>query len=508
LCVHPSLRYSPALANFRHLTFRTNPHRPSRTLRSTDRNTAGATADSPIPFLQEFPIDTPVTIQAPIPIVDFATLQSLSPVAPTFIPQSVTASSSALDVAAMFRQLRVHTPAPLTPDGQHAAEQAAEMFAVSYTPAERRGGQTSAGLESGAATGPEATLGALSATTTLSRAPSYDSATNDDLRCCARCGEQCQYCHGHTPIIPNPSLDLPPAQPRVPVSGSVPAHCVARVNLNHVQATALATNLIRALENNQDSSKILPAYGNTIAGILAEGLGLDQVVVTEGLGLRGGRGQHGGQNQGGRPGQVPDDRRPANPPQAPASRNRRHSAARPVLPTPPGFKHNQGPSYIPFRIQENGRKTPARYIRAHLDAPNPFVEGRLSLDGPTYHSEIHTATVHDVDIPPPPITAKLLWLLQLDYMGHDHMDEALGNLGDRSLIAEVHRYHKLEHKRRSYQESITRLEDQLFTMDVERRMCVSRLEGARALVRIQGEMQRNVQAFRLSPWSVERGHLP
>jgi hypothetical protein len=32
------LCYSPALANFRHLTFRTNPHRPSRTLRSTDRN--------------------------------------------------------------------------------------------------------------------------------------------------------------------------------------------------------------------------------------------------------------------------------------------------------------------------------------------------------------------------------------------------------------------------------------------------------------------------------------
>jgi hypothetical protein len=32
------LRYSPALANFRHLTFRTNPHRPSRTLRSTNRN--------------------------------------------------------------------------------------------------------------------------------------------------------------------------------------------------------------------------------------------------------------------------------------------------------------------------------------------------------------------------------------------------------------------------------------------------------------------------------------
>jgi hypothetical protein len=151
---------------------------------------------------------------------------------------------------------------------------------------------------------------------------------------------------------------------------------------------------------------------------------------------------------------------------------------------------------------------PAQYIQAHLDTPNPFVEGRLLLDGPTYHSEIHAASVHDIDIPPPPITAELLQLLQLDYMGHDRVDEALGELGDRSLIAEVNRYRRLERKHRLYQELITQLEDQLFTTDVERRMCVSRLEGARALVRIQGEMQRSTQAFRLSPWSVERGRLP
>jgi hypothetical protein len=384
------------------------------------------------------------------------------------------------------------------------------MFAVSYTPAERRGGQTSAGLEPVTASRSEATLGALSATPNISWAPSYDSATNDDLRRYAQCGEQRQYCHGHTPIIPNPSLDLAPAQPRVPVSGPVPAHCVARVNLNRAQATALAANLISALENNQDSGEVLPAYdyGDEIARILAEGLGLDQVVIAEGLGVRGGGGQRGGQGQGGRPMQVPDARRPANPPQAQASRNRRRPAARPVLPTLPGFEHNRGPAYIPFRIQENGRETPVWYSRAHLDAPNPFVEGRLSLDGPTYHSEIHATSVHDIDIPPPPITAELLWLLQLDYMGHDHVDEALGKLGDRSLIAEVNRYRRLECKRRSYQESITRLEDQLFTTDVELRMCVNRLEGARALVRIQGEMQRSTQVFRLSPWSVEHGRLP
>jgi hypothetical protein len=115
---------------------------------------AGAIADSPIPFSQEHPIHSPV------PIVDFATMQPLDPSAPPFVSRPVTAQSSASDVATMFRQLRVHTPAPLTPDGQHAAQQAAEMFAISFTPAERRGDQASAGLESGAADRSQEAVGA------------------------------------------------------------------------------------------------------------------------------------------------------------------------------------------------------------------------------------------------------------------------------------------------------------------------------------------------------------
>jgi hypothetical protein len=103
--------------------------------------------------------------------------------------------------------------------------------------------------------------------------------------------------------------------------------------------------------------------------------------------------------------------------------------------------------------------------------------------------------IHDVDIPPPPITANILWLVHTDYMGHDHVDEVLSELGDRLLIAEVNCYHRLECKRRGFQESITQLEDQLFMCDIEQCMCVSWLEGARAMVRIQGEMQRNQQAF-------------
>jgi hypothetical protein len=382
------------------------------------------------------------------------------------------------------------------------------MFAVLFTPAERRGDQTSVGVEPGTTGGPVTSVGAATATTHRSRADPYDSAADDDLRRCARCGEQREYCHGHTPVVPNPSLDLPPNPPQITLSGSVPPNGVARFNLSRAQATVLATRLVDSLEqDHQNTAEVPPAYdyGEEFAQIVAEGLGIALDVAAEGLGVRNRRGRHGGQGRGNRPQQVPDARRPANP----QSPQECQSARRPASPTPAGFEHNRGPAFIPFRIRnKHGSETPARYIRAHLDAPNPFVEGRLSLNGPTYHSEIHAAAIHDIDIPPPPITADILWLLDTDYMGHKRVDEALGDIGDRSLQAEVNRYRRLARKRKSFEELIQRLEDQMFTSDVERHMCVSQLEVARAMVHIQHEMQDNRQVFRLSPWSLECGCLP
>jgi hypothetical protein len=467
---------------------------------------AGAIADSPIPLSQEYPVNTPVNV--PIPIVDFTTMQPLNAVAPVYSPRPVTASSSSSDVATMFRQLRVFTPAPLTPDGQRVADQANDTFVVSFTPAERRGNQASSGLELGAANGSETAVGATTTTPHRSRSRSNDSPTASDLRRCARCGEQNQYCHGHTPFVPNPSLDLPPNPPRITMSGAIPPNGVARFNLSREEATALAASLTSSLrEDDQDAAPVPPArdFREEFARVVAESLGISTATAAEGLGLRSRRGRRGGQGRGNRSNPVPDNERPRHTQPTPP----RQDARRPASPTPPGFEHNRGPAYIPFRIRtDTGGETPARYIRAHLDAPNPYVEGRLSLNGPTYHSEIQAAPIVDVDIPPPPISAEILRLLDTDYMKHDEVDEAIGEIGDRSLRAEVNRYRRLERKRRSFQESIRRLEDQMFTTDVERRMCVSRLEAARAMVRIQAEMQSNRQAFRLSPWSLERGRLP
>jgi hypothetical protein len=328
-------------------------------------------------------------------------------------------------------------------------------------------------MESGATGGPATSVGTTTTTTRRSRSDSYDSSANLDLRQCARCGKQREYCHGHTPVIPNPSLDLPPNPPRITLSGSVPPNGVARFNLSCAQATALAARLVAGLEqNHQDAAEVPPApdYREEFARVAAEGLGITPDVAAEGLGIRNQRGQRGGQGRGNQPQQVPDAQRPANP----QPTQEHQSARRPTSLTPAGFEHNQGPAFIPFRIRnEHGGETLVRYIRAHLDTPNPFVEGCLSLNGPTYHSEIHAAAIHDLDVPPPPITADILRLLDTDCMGHERVDEALGDIGDRLLQAEVNQYRRLARKRKSFEESIWRLEDQMFTTDVERRMCVS-----------------------------------
>jgi hypothetical protein len=378
-----------AATHIRGTSFAKSPHSPLHTrsqhlyqhalsYMSSDGNNdlayeypAGAVADSPIPISHELSVDTPVHVLVPISIVDFTTLQPLSIGTPTFVPRPVTASSSSSDVAAMFQQLRVHTPAPLTPDGQRAANQANETFAISFTPAERQGDQAGSGLEPGTATGSETAVGATPTTPRQPRADSNGSATTYDLQQCARCGEQNQYCHGHTPIIPSASLDLPP---RIPLQASVQSDGVARINLNRAQATALASRLVNALEDHQDAAPIPAPYnhGEEIARIVAEGLRVEHTVVAEGLGVRtrGGRGQ--GRGRGNRPQSVPDARRPANAQQAQSPRTPRRASS----PVPAGFEHNRGLAYIPFRIRnEHGGETPACYIRAHIDAPNPFVEG-------------------------------------------------------------------------------------------------------------------------------------
>jgi hypothetical protein len=205
-------------------------------------------------------------------------------------------------------------------------------------------------MESGAAGGPTTSMGAQTTTTPRSRAHSYDSAADDDLQRCTRCGEQREYCHGHTPIISNPSLDLPPNPPRITVSGSVPTNSVARFNLSRAEATVLAARLTSSLgEDHQDAAPVPPVrdYQEEFAQIVTKSLGISATTAAEGLGLRSQRGQRGGQGRGNQSQPISNNERPRHtqPTQS------RQDARRPALPTPPGFEHNRGPAFIPFRIR-------------------------------------------------------------------------------------------------------------------------------------------------------------
>jgi hypothetical protein len=105
------------------------------------------------------------------------------------------------------------------------------------------------------------------------------------------------------------------------VPGSVLANGVVQFNLSRVQATALASQLVDALnQNGQDSAEVLPPYDYRyeFSHIIAEGLSIEQAITAKGLGVHGGRCQRQNQGRGGQPQQLPDAQRPANLPQVQA----------------------------------------------------------------------------------------------------------------------------------------------------------------------------------------------
>jgi hypothetical protein len=82
----------------------------------------------------------------------------------------------------MFRELRVRTPAPLTPDRLRAAEEASETFAVSLTPARWGGDEAGSNVAQSTVTGSQATVGAAMASPNRSQSRTDVSPSPSDLR--------------------------------------------------------------------------------------------------------------------------------------------------------------------------------------------------------------------------------------------------------------------------------------------------------------------------------------
>jgi hypothetical protein len=175
----------------------------------------------------------------------------------------------------------------------------------------------------------------------------------------------------------------------------------------------------------------------------------------------------------------------------------------PLSPTPPGFDCNQGHHYVPFCIPTtNGRGvTNAKYIRVHMGV-NPMVDGCMYRGGIVHSGEVHAAAEHDRG-DTPDYTHKQLRHFCSEYSRHHEVDDTLECIGDKSLIAEVSRFHGTMDTMDHLHKEIQECEEALYCSRNDNCKCVHCLERAHTLIRVFEEKEIANGLWVITPWVVE-----
>jgi hypothetical protein len=135
---------------------------------------------------------------------------------------------------------------------------------------------------------------------------------------------------------------------------------------------------------------------------------------------------------------------------------------------------------------------------------NPVVWGCMYKGGVVYQGDVHTAPDHDHG-PAPDYANKQLLRLRSDYHLHHEVDEALVQIGNQSLVAEVVRYRSMMDGVQRIQREIREKEDELYCLANMNRKSVRRLAEAHALARIAEEEMISNGLMVITPWVMERG---
>jgi hypothetical protein len=177
-----------------------------------------------------------------------------------------------------------------------------------------------------------------------------------------------------------------------------------------------------------------------------------------------------------------------------------------LSPTPDGFVRNRGQNYVPLRIPTtNGRGVSvAKWIKVRMGV-NPVAWGCMYKGGVVYQGDVHAAPDHDHG-PTPDYTNKQLLRLRSDYCLRHEVDEALVQIGDQSLAAEVAWYRTTMDGIQWLQKEIREKEDELYCLDNTNRKSVGRLAVAHALVHIAEEEMISNGLMVITPWVMEHGH--
>jgi 2-keto-4-pentenoate hydratase len=113
---------------------------------------------------------------------------------------------------------------------------------------------------------------------------------------------------------------------------------------------------------------------------------------------------------------------------------------RSLSPTPDSFVRNHRQNYIPLRIPvTSGRGVAtAKWVKVRMGV-NPVAWGCMYKGGVVYQGDVHASPIRDRGATPDYTNEQLL-CLHSDYRLRHEVDEALEQLGDKSLSVEVARY--------------------------------------------------------------------
>ena len=74
-----------------------------------------------------------------------------------------------------------------------------------------------------------------------------------------------------------------------------------------------------------------------------------------------------------------------------------------------------------------------------MTTDNPYVLACATLTGPIYGGQLHATPVNNVDTPTEPLTDVAMCMFAAEFPGRQFVDQAVANIGDRTLTVELKR---------------------------------------------------------------------
>ena len=163
---------------------------------------------------------------------------------------------------------------------------------------------------------------------------------------------------------------------------------------------------------------------------------------------------------------------------------------------------NRGPQYIPFHIvNRDGVTVLAKYVKVKM-TNDPYAYEMLNSTGEVYKGLIHATPMLDITHVPR-LRADDLISLCFDYVDVSRIDNALAQVGDKSLCAEVHQFRHIKKRFAELDVQMKTLEAEMWALQTRQRQCVGRLEKADILRHIDYEQGQDIRVVPSWAWEEE-----